>query len=232
MRLDKYIKHALCLSRSEANDLIKKGSVLVNNQVKKSDYDVKDDDLVTFNNKTVEYKEFYYYMLNKPSGYVSSTTSHNGIPVTSLIKERNDLVPVGRLDKDTEGLLILTNDGSLVHHLTSPKHNIEKKYYVNTQKNITLDDVKSFEEGIVINIDGSTYKCLPSKLDIISSSEAYVNIKEGKFHQVKEMFKATCNKVLYLKRVKEGSLELDESLKVGEYRELSEDEINCLKSVK
>ena len=129
MRLDKYLKHALCISRNDAIKLINSKQVLVNDNKVNKDFDVNDGDLVTYNGRQVEYKEFYYYMLNKPSGYVSSTSSNDGIPVTSIIKERNDLFPVGRLDKDTEGLIILTNDGSFAHKLTSPKYEVEKNIY-------------------------------------------------------------------------------------------------------
>ena len=232
MRLDKYIKHALCITRSEANGLIKNGQILVNESVKPKDYDVTEFDVVTYNTKPVVYKEYYYYMLNKPAGYISSTAEKEGLPVTSLIKERNDLFPVGRLDKDTEGLLILTNDGALAHILTSPKHEVEKKYYVETKNNIRKEDIDLFKEGVEINLDGSIYKCLPARLEIIDQNKCYVYIKEGKFHQVKEMFKSVNNEVAYLKRVAMGDLELDNDLKIGDYRKLTEDEITYLKSVK
>lgn len=232
MRLDKYLKHALCISRSETHKLIASGQILVDGLTMRKDFDVKEDNKVTLDGKEIIYKEFYYYMLNKPSGYVSSTTDHDGIPVTSLIKERDDLFPIGRLDKDTEGLIILTNDGKLAHDLTSPKKEIEKKYYVESKCIIRKEDIDLFNDGIAINVKGTSYKCLPAKLEVISDNKNYVYIKEGKFHQVKEMFKAIKNEVIYLKRVKEGNLELDENLKCGMYRELSEDEIKMLKSVK
>ena len=232
MRLDKYIKHSLCISRSEAINLIKNKQILVNGIAKNKDYDVTDLDIVTYNGSKIIYKEFYYYMLNKPAGYISSTVEKEGIPVTSLIKERNDLFPVGRLDKDTEGLLIFTNDGDLAHKLTSPRHEVEKKYYVETRKDVKKEDIDSFEKGIEINLDGSTYKCLPARLEIIDKNKCYVFLKEGKFHQVKEMFKSLKNELTYLSRVAIGELVLDNNLKSGEYRELAEDEIAYLKSVK
>ena len=232
MRLDKYIKHSLCISRSEAINLIKNKQILVNGIAKNKDYDVTDLDIVTYNGSKIIYKEFYYYMLNKPAGYISSTVEKEGMPVTNLIKERNDLFPVGRLDKDTEGLLILTNDGDLAHRLTSPRHEVEKKYYVETREDVEKKDIDLFERGIEINLDGSTYKCLPARLEIIAKNKCYVFIKEGKFRQVKEMFKSLNNKVTYLKRVAMGELVLDNNLKSGEYRELAEDEIAYLKSVK
>ena len=232
MRLDKYIKHALCITRSEAIDLIKNGQILVNERVKSKDYDVVASDIITYNTKPVVYKEYYYYMLNKPAGYISSTVEKEGLPVTSLIKERNDLFPVGRLDKDTEGLLILTNDGDLAHVLTNPKHEVEKKYYVETKYSIRKEDIDLFKEGVEINLDGSTYKCLPARLEIIDQNKCYVYIREGKFHQVKEMLKSINNEVTYLKRVAMGDLELDNKLKLGEYRELNESETAYLKSVK
>ena len=232
MRLDKYIKHTLCISRSEAIELINKKRILVDGKPQSKDYDVKEKMVVMLDGKQIVYKEYYYYMLNKPAGYVSSTSNRDGIPVTDIIKERNDLFPVGRLDKDTEGLLILTNDGGLAHNLTSPKKEIEKKYYVKSKYNIRKEDVDSFKDGVSIVVDGAIYKCMSVKLEIISDRGSYVYIKEGKFHQVKEMFKAINNEVVYLKRVKEGELELDPNLKIGEYKELSEEEISKLKSVK
>lgn len=232
MRLDKYLKHALCISRTDAIKLINSKQILVNNNKVSKDYDVKTTDYVTCNNKKVEYKEYYYYMLNKPSGYVSSTSSNDGIPITNLIKERNDLFPIGRLDKDTEGLIILTNDGSLAHKLTSPKYEVEKKYLVYLENDIKDEDIVSFENGIYIKVDGNDYKCLPSRLERIENNKCYVYIKEGKFHQVKEMFKAIDNVVVYLKRVKIGNLELDESLKLGEYRELTNEELDSIIPVK
>ena len=232
MRLDKYIKHALCITRGDAANLIKTKQVLVNDSPKNKEYDVKEDDVVTYNERLVTYKEYYYYMLNKPAGYISSTAQKEGLPVTSLIKERDDLFPVGRLDKDTEGLIILTNDGDLAHRLTSPKHEVEKKYYVESKYKIRKEDITSFNDGVEITVDGSSYKCLPARLEIIEDNKSYVYIKEGKFHQVKLMFKAISNEVLYLKRVAMGDLELDENLEIGSYRELSNDEIAYLKSVK
>ena len=232
MRLDKYIKHTLCISRTDATNLIKNKQILVNEAPKNKEYEVKENDIVTYNGKVITYKEYYYFMLNKPAGYISSTVEKDGLPVTSLIKERNDLFPVGRLDKDTEGLIILTNDGDLAHKLTSPKHEVEKKYYVEAKDNIRKEDVDLFEKGIEINLDGSIYKCLPARLQIIDENKCYVFIKEGKFHQVKEMFKSINNEVTYLKRVAMGDLELDDNLKIGNYRELNENEIAYLKAVK
>ena len=232
MRLDKYIKHTLCINRTDAVSLIKNKQILVNNVSTNKDYDVKDGDVITYNGVRIIYKEYYYYMLNKPSGYISSTVEKEGKPVTELIKERNDLFPVGRLDKDTEGLLILTNDGDLAHKLTSPKHEVEKKYYVESKYNIRKENIESFSEGVEITVDGSSYKCLPARLEIIEDGKSYVYIKEGKFHQVKLMFKTISNEVLYLKRVAIGNLNLDKDLEVGSYRELNDDEIAYLKSVK
>jgi len=232
MRLDKYIKHALCITRGDAANLIKNRQVLVNDSPKNKEYDVKEDDVVTYNGRLVTYKEYYYYMLNKPAGYISSTAQKEGLPVTNLIKERDDLFPVGRLDKGTEGLIILTNDGDLAHKLTSPNHDVEKKYYVESKYNIRKEDIESFSEGVEITVDGANYKCLPARLEIIEDCKSYVYIKEGKFHQVKLMFKAISNEVLYLKRVAIGNLVLDENLEIGSYRELNGDEIAYLKAVK
>lgn len=229
MRLDKYIKHALCISRSGAVSYIKNKDVLVNNEAKRNDYEVKDGDIVTYKGRVVKYKEYYYYMLNKPAGYICSLSNTEGMPVTSIIKERNDLVPIGRLDKDTEGLLILTNDGNFVHHLTSPKHDIEKGYYVKSEKEVTSSDIENIKKGVTIKVDGNDYLCKGARAIGLSADESIIYIKEGKFHQVKEMYKAIGNKVLYLKRLSIGNLKLDEKLNIGKYRELTNEEVEDLK---
>ena len=169
-------------------------------------------------------------MLNKPSGVVSATTDSKDKTVLDLIdnKKRKDLFPVGRLDKDTEGLLLITNDGEMAHRLLSPKKHVDKVYYAKIEGVVTEEDQKAFAEGVSL---GSGEKAKPADLEILVSdeiSEIRLTIQEGKFHQVKRMFESVNKKVIYLKRLSMGSLILDETLKLGEYRKLTEEEIRTL----
>ena len=222
MRLDKFLSTSGIGTRSEVKKCIKKGIVKVNNEIIKDDgYNIDENlDRVIFNNQEVTYQKYHYYMLNKPAGYVTSTKDKE-VTVMSLIKES----PVGRLDKDTEGLLIIADDGELIHELTSPKKHIPKTYYVETLESITNNDVKMLEEGVTLD-DG--YQTLPSEIIQKNDRIIYLTIYEGKYHQVKRMLEAINNKVTYLKRVKMNNLELDENLKKGEYRKLSNDELKQL----
>ena len=228
MRLDKFLSTSGIGTRSEVKKYIKKGIVKVNNEIIKDDGYVIDEnvDRVVYNNQEVTYQKYHYYMLNKPAGYVTSTKDKE-VTVMSLIKEfpKFKLSPVGRLDKDTEGLLIITDDGELIHELTSPKKHIPKTYYVETLESITNNDVKMLEEGVTLD-DG--YRTLPSEAIKKGDKIIYLTIYEGKYHQVKRMLEAINNKVTYLKRVKMNNLELDETLKKGEYRKLSNDELEQL----
>ena len=187
-------------------------------------------DTVLFNGMTVGYAEFEYYMLNKPAGVVSATEDRRERTVLDLIgeKRRKDLFPVGRLDKDTEGLLLITNDGELAHRLLSPKKHVDKTYYARVAGRITEEHKKIFAAGVDI---GDEKPALPAELRILSSeeiSEVELTIHEGRFHQVKRMFHAVGGEVLYLKRTSMGSLRLDECLEPGQYRRLTEDEIRAL----
>lgn len=182
------------------------------------------------NGEKLEYEEFVYLMLNKPSGVVSATYDNKDKTVIDLIKDYKhlDLFPFGRLDKDSEGLLIISNDGKLAHELLSPKKHVDKKYYVEVLGRVTSEDIESFKNGIML--DGEL--CKSALLEIIKSDDisyCYVTISEGKYHQVKRMFESVNKKVTYLKRVTFGNLKLDENLKLGEYRKLTEQEINLLK---
>jgi 16S rRNA pseudouridine516 synthase len=170
-------------------------------------------------------------MLNKPSGVVSSNYEINKRTVVDLVDEFGylKLFPIGRLDIDTEGLLIMSNDGELAHKLLSPKNHVEKEYYVEVKKQLKPSDINSFKKGIILD-DG--YLCLSANLNIIDEYRAYVIIREGKFHQVKRMFNALDNEVTYLKRIRMKNLLLDESLAVGEYRELTNEELQDLKGEK
>ncbi len=232
MRLDKYLSFLGKGSRKEVKEFIKKGLVSVNGiTIKKDDFKINEEnDIVIFNNEKLEYEEFAYLMLNKPSGVVSATYDNKDKTVIDLIKEYKhlDLFPFGRLDKDSEGLLVISNDGKLAHELLSPKKHVNKKYYVEVLGKVTNEDVLAFKEGITLDNE----LCKSATLEIIKSDDisyCYVTISEGKYHQVKRMFESVNKKVTYLKRVTFGNLKLDENLKLGEYRKLTEQEINLLK---
>ena len=185
---------------------------------------------VCIDGKVVGYEAFEYYMLYKPAGVVSATTDKRDKTVLDLIEEkkRKDLFPVGRLDKDTEGLLLITNDGELAHRLLAPKKHVDKVYYAKIDGRVTEKEVKLFAEGISI---GNDEYAKSSELKILKSgetSEIELTIQEGKFHQVKRMFHAVGMEVTYLKRISMGSLVLDESLQKGEYRRLTEKEVEQL----
>ena len=235
MRLDNFLNKALSVSWSEASKIIKDKKIIVNDKIvtKKDTYIDEQKDIIKYNGEIITYKEFIYIMLNKPKGYLSATKDGKEKTVIDLIDIKRDIFPVGRLDKDTEGLLLLTNNGKYAHYLTSPNHHVEKKYYVELEKNIKPEDIILFCEGLEIR-DGKDelYITKPAKLDLITNNSCYVYITEGKFHQIKRMFEKLDNKVTYLKRVKFGEIELDETLKLGQYRELTEEEIKLFKQEK
>ncbi|MDJ1108522.1 rRNA pseudouridine synthase [Macrococcoides caseolyticum] len=233
MRLDKFLGNHGFGTRKEVKLLAKCGAVKVNDVVvKKSDIKiVPENDTVTVYDEVVMYEPFVYIMLNKPAGYISSTKDYKDETVLELIEgfEHYDLHPVGRLDKDTEGLLILTNDGQFSHDVLSPRKHVNKTYFARVDGYVTDDTVELFKAGITLD-DG--YKAMPAELQIISAgeiSEIELVIQEGKFHQVKRMFKAVDMTVIYLKRIKMGGLPLDESLTPGAYRKLTLEEINFVK---
>lgn len=236
LRLDKYLADMGVGSRSEVKQYARKGRVTVNGQViKDSDYKINIlEDEVMFDNNKVGYVSNEYYMLNKPVGVVSASSDNICKTVIDLIDTsvRKDLFPVGRLDKDTEGLLVITNDGDLAHKLLSPKKHVGKVYYAEIDGRVTEEEVKAFSEGLQINDD---FKALPAKLVILESGEVSkieLTIYEGKFHQVKRMFESVSMEVMYLKRLSMGSLILDKNLKSGEYRELTKEEIDFLRNNK
>ncbi|MEG2288745.1 MAG: pseudouridine synthase [Clostridium sp.] len=236
-RLDKILGNMGYGSRKEVKTSCRKGAVVVNDQVVK-DSAVKVDptsDVIMVNGERVNYREFIYLLLNKPAGVVSATFDNHDETVIDLLDPEYQVFepfPVGRLDKDTVGFQLLTNDGALNHKLISPKNHVNKVYYAEINKPVDKSDVESFKKGIVID-DG--YKCMPGELEIISStedgSEVFVTIQEGKFHQVKRMFEALDKSVVYLKRVKFGPMELDETLEEGSYRELTAEEIEILQNL-
>ena len=231
IRLDKYLSDMNIGSRTEVKVFIKKGLVRVNEEiVKKSDIKIiPGKDVVTYLDKQVIYEKYVYYMLNKPAGYVSATKDNVFPTVIDLIKDKKDgLFPVGRLDKDTEGFLMITNDGELAHRLLAPKNHVEKTYFAKVDGMVTEEDIKSFNEGIDIGEEKST---LPAAMNIISTgseSQVLLTICEGRFHQVKRMFEAVDKHVLYLKRVSMGSIPLDSKLKSGEYRPFTSQELKVL----
>ncbi len=231
MRLDKYLAEMGVGTRQEVKKQIRQGKAAVNGTVVKA-ADTKIDetsDEVTICGRNISYVSYEYYMLNKPAGVVSATEDRRDTTVIDLIKEkkRKDLFPVGRLDKDTEGLLLITNDGDLAHRLLAPKKHVDKVYYAKIDGMVTEEDVNRFAEGIDIGAEEEEMT-RPAKLDIMKSaeeSEIRLTIHEGKFHQVKRMFLAVGKEVTYLKRERMGTLCLDENLKPGEYRLLTEEEI-------
>lgn len=232
MRLDNFLSKALGVSRSDAISLLKKKQIILNDKIvtKKDTFIDEQKDIIKYNGEVITYKEFIYIMLNKPKGVVSATTDKNDKTVVDLINIKREIFPVGRLDKDTEGLLLLTNNGKYAHLLTSPNHHVEKKYYVELEKEIDEETKTQFCNGLEIK-DGKDelYITKEAKMDIIDSKSCYVYITEGKFHQIKRMFEKLDNKVLYLKRVKFGDIQLDNTLELGQYRELTEEEIKLFK---
>ena len=230
IRLDKYLADMKAGTRSEVKEYIRKGRVQVDEiTVKKPEQKV---DIMTqkvfLDGRMISYVTMEYYMLNKPSGVLTATMDKNAKTVLDLMDvKRKDLFPVGRLDKDTEGLLLITNDGDLAHRLLAPKKHVDKVYYAKIDGMVTEEDVKRFAEGIDIGAEEEEMT-RPAKLDIMKSaeeSEIRLTIHEGKFHQVKRMFLAVGKEVTYLKRERMGTLCLDENLKPGEYRLLTEEEI-------
>ena len=234
IRLDKYLADMQVGTRSEVKELIRKKRVTVNdNIVTKPESKINTDgDSVNVDGNAVGYHEYEYFMLNKPAGVVSATDDNTCTTVIDLIKTNNrkDLFPVGRLDKDTEGLLIITNDGAMAHDLLSPKKHVDKEYYLRVEGCLTAEDCAACAEGLRLE----ELTALPAILKVLSYnsdkdySEIYVTIHEGKFHQVKRMFTAIGSEVLFLKRITFGALPLDESLKTGEYRALTKEEISIL----
>lgn len=231
IRLDKFLCEMEVGTRSQVKDMVKKGQISVDGEViKKADYKFEETTAKVYvNGKEVSYQKYFYYMLNKPAGVVSATTDNHDKTVLDLLKDApgKELFPVGRLDKDTEGLLLITNDGELSHNLLSPKKHVDKTYLVKTAEMVTQDMIQALEKGVDIGEEKLT---LPAKVKQIDVREIELTITEGKFHQVKRMLKAVGNEVVYLKRLSMGSLKLDEELKLGEYRSLTESEIEASKN--
>lgn len=227
MRLDKYLADMKIGTRSEVKELIKKGNIKINDQVvKKTDYKVEDCDIIKYNDEQVDYVEYEYIILNKPQGYLSASEDRYDKTIMELIdSKRKDLVPVGRLDKDTEGLILITNDGQLNHRLLDPKSHVDKKYYVEVDTKIIDNADEVFKEPM----DLGDFISKPAKFERIDDYRAYLTISEGKFHQVKRMFSKIGSEVIYLKRIRFKNLELGD-LQIGEYRYLTDEELKKLKN--
>ena len=235
LRIDKMLSNSGIGSRKQIKTDARKGFVEVNGAVEKDSSKIIDTetDTVKYKGEVIKYTQYIYLMMNKPRGVVSATEDNYDKTVIDLLDDEEKFYepfPVGRLDKDSEGLLLITNDGKLAHELLSPRKHVDKTYYVEVAEEITEDDVRAFEEGVILKEDN--YKTLPAKLQIMESgypSICLVTIREGKFHQLKRMFNAVNNEVTYLKRISMGALKLDEPLKTGQYRHLTEEEINLLR---
>lgn len=244
IRLDKYVAESAGMTRKDAKAALSKGKVRVNGQVvKNGDVKVSSADEVTLDGKSLAAEEFLYLMLHKPAGVVSATEDGRDKTVLDLVREQSaeaadeigetgyflgkrEVFPVGRLDKDTEGLLLLTDDGELAHQLLSPKKHVDKVYFARLDGEVPADAVERFAEGIQV---GQDYKALSAKLEVLSvkdrASEVHITLREGKFHQVKRMCHEIGCEVTYLKRISMGNLVLDEALKPGGCRRLTAEEI-------
>lgn len=231
IRLDKYLSTALGITRTEAKTLITKGRVTVEDKKEKEPATKVDGESasVFVDGKPCHYEEFHYYMLHKPAGVVSAVSDETEKTVIDLIGEKNGrLFPVGRLDKDTEGLLLITDDGVLSHRLLSPRKHVDKCYFALLNVPAVSEDVEAFKKGLDI---GEKNLTMPAKLEIEKEDprRVRVTLQEGKFHQVKRMFLAVGKKVEYLKRLSMGPLVLDPNLPKGEYRALKKEEIESLR---
>ncbi len=229
MRLDRFLSETKTLSRSEAAKAVRRGDVTVNGEIaRKPNIQIDTSDTVAVCGRIVEYSEFRYIMLNKPEGYVSATEDRSAPYVTQLLSEelqRFDLFPVGRLDKYTVGLMLLTDDGKLAHDLLSPRHHAEKVYRLRCER--PLERIDELEAGVYIE---GGYLTKPCKVKVIGEYEAEMTLTEGKYHQIKQMLHAVGNKVTYLERISFAGIPLDASLARGEWRFLTAEEINRLKA--
>ena len=230
MRLDKYLSNMNIASRSKVKEILKGGRVRVNSKVETKG-DVKVDpeaDVIEFDGVRIFYEQYRYFMLYKPQGCVSATKDRLSDTVLDILKDENidGLFPVGRLDKDTEGLLIITNDGKTAHELLSPAKHVDKKYLVHLDNAIDDEAIRQIEGGIDI---GDDKPCLPCEIEKNETDKVFITIREDRFHQVKRMFAAVGITVTFLKRISMGAVLLDESLKPGEYRRLTDEEVQSLK---
>ena len=236
-RLDKIVANLGYGTRKEVKQMARKGMIEVDGIiVKDSSLNIDPEkSVIKINGEELFYRKYIYLLMNKPDGVISATYDNRNETVIDLLEPEHQVFepfPVGRLDKDTVGLLFLTNDGELNHRLIAPKHHVDKVYFAKIDKEVTEEDVKKFKSGITLD-DG--YNCKEAKLEIINiledgTSEVNVTIQEGKFHQVKRMFEAVGKNVVYLQRIRFGGIDLELDLEEGEYRELTDSEIALLKS--
>ena len=229
MRLDKFLSNMGKATRSESSRLARAGKILVNGVViKKCDVHIDPTtDIVSLNGVNVTYRKFTYIMLNKPEGYVSATDDDRELTVLDLLPDeerRLGLFPCGRLDKNTLGLVILTNDGDSAHRLLSPKHHVSKVYAFKCKLPLSSDDVTSLEKGV----DIGGYLTKPCAIKMEDATSGFITLTEGKYHQIKRMLEAVDNKITYLERVSFGGIVLDPSLARGEWRYLTDNELNIL----
>ncbi|EEX27684.1 putative 16S pseudouridylate 516 synthase [Lactobacillus jensenii SJ-7A-US] len=232
MRIDKYLANMNVGSRKEVHNLIKAKKVTINEKlVKQAKQQVTENDMVKVDNQTITYQQFHYFMLNKPTGVITATEDPQQKTVLDLIASKDrysDLAPVGRLDKDTTGLLLITNDGQLNHNLLSPKKHVAKTYFVELDQEIANEVDSAFAKGVAL-ADGTQVGSAQLIIDKSNKKQGLITIHEGKFHQIKRMFGLFDLGVVKLKRIKMGNLSLDENLPQGKYRELTEAEISALK---
>ncbi len=240
MRLDKFLAHTGFGTRKEVKQLLKAKAVKVDEVVKT---DAKqqvnpETNIIKVYDEVISYKSEVYFMMNKPGDYLSATSDARYQTVIDLLHAKDliyDVFPAGRLDRDTEGLVLLTNDGQLAHEIISPKKDVFKTYVAHVTGELTMEDVAALESGVEVR-DGNDHEFLtkPARVKILNTSdditEVEISITEGKFHQVKRMFASVGCKVVYLKRLSIGALQLDESLALGEYRELTEAELALLQT--
>ena len=232
MRLDKYLSEMGAGTRSELKKAVRAGRVTVNG-VKASDASmhVEEGDEIFMDGERVAYEQFVYYLMNKPAGVISATEDTRDRTVLDLLEgqQRKGLFPVGRLDRDTEGLLLITNNGELAHRLLSPKNHVDKVYFARLDAPVGETERRLFAEGLRVD---ETFTAMPAGLEILDpGNEVKVTIREGKFHQIKRMFEAVGREVLYLKRLSMGPLALDGSLPPGAYRRLTEEEESAIISL-
>ncbi|MCD7032684.1 rRNA pseudouridine synthase [Metabacillus sp. GX 13764] len=235
MRIDKLLANSGFGSRKEVKKLLKSGQVKADGEVVKDPKTHVDPDSqeVTVQDAIVEYREFIYLVMNKPAGLLSATEDLSQETVVDILEPEDAMLepfPVGRLDKDTEGLLLITNDGQLAHQLLSPKKHVPKTYFAEIAGCVTEEDIEAFKKGVTLDDDYLTKPAVLNILESDSTSKIELTITEGKFHQVKRMFEAVGKKVTYLKRLSMGPLTLDEDLEPGEYRELDEEEVEELRN--
>lgn len=230
MRLDKFLCEMNMGSRSQVKTLIRQGTVAVND-IAATNPDQRIDefsDRIAFRGKILQYRRFVYYMMNKPEGIVSASRDNMDRTVVSLLGKdaREDIFPVGRLDKDVTGLLLLTNDGDLAHRLLAPKKHVDKTYRAVLEHELLPEDIRRLESGLDIGEESLT---LPARVTVLEEQTILLTLHEGKFHQVKRMLQAVDNQVLQLQRIAFGGLTLDQNLKPGEYRELTGEELETLR---